>query len=116
MAVLLVYMLKQRKTANRMGAGLFAFLIPVLVAAWVNQGPLAFAQAAVFGTPGIELKPFTMNHRQGTGMQWDAERTRVTGARRVPYFDRTSDRRDHAAESKAGHKGVRLSFGWFGPA
>jgi len=25
----------------------------------------ALAQAAVFGTPGIELKPFTMNHRQG---------------------------------------------------
>jgi hypothetical protein len=26
----------------------------------------AAAQTSVFGTPGIELKPFTMNHRQGT--------------------------------------------------
>jgi hypothetical protein len=49
-----------------MGAGLFAVLLPVLVAAWVNRAPPAFAQAAVFGTPGIELKPFTMNHRQGS--------------------------------------------------
>jgi hypothetical protein len=32
----------------------------------MNQVSLVFAQTAVFGTPGIELKPFTMNHRQGS--------------------------------------------------
>ena len=45
---------------------LFTALVSVLAAAGVNQTPLGFAQTAVFGTPGIELKPFTMNHRQGT--------------------------------------------------
>src|SRR5580704_1813306 len=44
----------------------FAALIPVLVTACLNQGSPVFAQTAVFGTPGIELKPFTMNHRQGS--------------------------------------------------
>jgi hypothetical protein len=50
----------------RFRAQFFAVLIPVLVAACVNQVPPVFAQTAVFGTPGIELKPFTMNHRQSS--------------------------------------------------
>jgi hypothetical protein len=51
---------------SRFRAWLFAALILVLVVACANQAPTVFAQTAVFGTPGIELKPFTMNHRQGT--------------------------------------------------
>ena len=43
-----------------------AALVPILVAFYVSQAPPIFAQTAVFGTPGIELKPFTMNHRQGS--------------------------------------------------
>jgi hypothetical protein len=51
---------------TRFRAGLFAAVIPVLVAACMNQAPAVYAQSAVFGTPGIELKPFTINHRQGS--------------------------------------------------
>ena len=51
---------------SRFRARFFVALIPVLVVACVNQVKTpVFAQSAVFGTPGIELKPFTMNHRQG---------------------------------------------------
>jgi hypothetical protein len=50
----------------RLGTAFFTTLISLFAAVGVNQTPLIFAQTAVFGTPGIELKPFTMNHRQGT--------------------------------------------------
>ncbi len=50
----------------RLGAVLSTTLIWILVAIGVNLTPPVFAQTAAFGTPGIELKPFTMNHRQGT--------------------------------------------------
>src|ERR1035438_5858341 len=50
----------------RFCARFFTTLILLLVAVGVNQAPPVIAQTAVFGTPGIELKPFTMNHRQGT--------------------------------------------------
>ena len=49
-----------------LGTVIFTTLISILVAVGVNQTPSAIGQTAVFGTPGIELKPFTMNHRQGT--------------------------------------------------
>src|SRR5450756_464270 len=40
-----------------------AAIVSLLVAGGVKTP--AVAQAVEFGTPGIELKPFTMNHRQG---------------------------------------------------
>jgi hypothetical protein len=49
-----------------LGTVFFATLLSLFVAVGVNQAPPVYAQTAAFGTPGIELKPFTMNHRQGT--------------------------------------------------
>jgi hypothetical protein len=51
---------------SKCGGHFFVVLISLLVAACVNQVSSVFAQPAVFGTPGIELKQFTMNHRQGS--------------------------------------------------
>ena len=58
--------LQHRAQEARYCARLFTTLISLFVVVGINQTSLIVAQTAVFGTSGIDLKPFTMNHRQGT--------------------------------------------------